>query len=250
MPRRGAGVGAIKNKNLAQARYKDKGSEISADQIAQMAKQMETFRTHLADFASKHKGDIKKDSTFRVQFQEMCASIGVDPLASSKGFWAEMLGVGDFYYELGVQIIEVCLATSHRNGGLIGIDELKRKLTATGGRSRQDISTDDLLRAIRKLKVLGNGFSVIPVGGSFLVQSVPGELTMDHTTVLQQADGTGFVTVSQLVKELNWESGRAHRAMDYMVREGLAWVDDQSPTDRQYWFPGLFTDLKASAAAS
>ena len=37
--------------------------------------------------------------------------------SASKGFWAEMLGVGDFYYELGVQIIEVCLATSHRNGG-------------------------------------------------------------------------------------------------------------------------------------
>jgi len=36
---------------------------------------------------------------------------------ASKGFWAEMLGVGDFYYELGVQIVEVCLATSHRNGG-------------------------------------------------------------------------------------------------------------------------------------
>lgn len=36
---------------------------------------------------------------------------------ASKGFWAEMLGVGDFYYELGVQIIEICLATSHRNGG-------------------------------------------------------------------------------------------------------------------------------------
>ena len=38
--------------------------------------------------------------------------------SASKGFWAEMLGVGDFYYELGVQIIEVCLATSHRNGGM------------------------------------------------------------------------------------------------------------------------------------
>ena len=37
----------------------------------------------------------------------MCASIGVDPLASGKGFWSEMLGVGDFYYELGVQIVEV-----------------------------------------------------------------------------------------------------------------------------------------------
>ena len=45
----------------------------------------------------------------------MCATIGVDPLASSKGFWSEMLGVGDFYYELGVQIVEVCMASSHRN---------------------------------------------------------------------------------------------------------------------------------------
>ncbi len=34
----------------------------------------------------------------------MCASVGVDPLASNKGFWTELLGFGDFYYELGVQI--------------------------------------------------------------------------------------------------------------------------------------------------
>jgi len=31
----------------------------------------------------------------------MCAKVGVDPLASNKGFWAELLGIGDFYYELG-----------------------------------------------------------------------------------------------------------------------------------------------------
>ncbi len=31
----------------------------------------------------------------------MCAKCGVDPLASNKGFWAELLGIGDFYYELG-----------------------------------------------------------------------------------------------------------------------------------------------------
>lgn len=45
--------------------------------------------------------DIKKNAEFRKHFQEMCATIGVDPLASSKGFWSEMLGVGDYYYELG-----------------------------------------------------------------------------------------------------------------------------------------------------
>lgn len=45
--------------------------------------------------------DIKKNAEFRGHFQQMCATIGVDPLASSKGFWSEMLGVGDYYYELG-----------------------------------------------------------------------------------------------------------------------------------------------------
>ena len=45
--------------------------------------------------------DIRKNPTFRAQFHEMCAKVGVDPLASNKGFWAELLGIGDFYYELG-----------------------------------------------------------------------------------------------------------------------------------------------------
>lgn len=113
-----------------------------------MSKQLDTFKSHLEEFASKHKQEIRKSSQFRVQFQEMCATIGVDPLAceklfefqqliwrenrllltppflfmlcllAGKGFWSEMLGVGDFYYELGVQIIEVCLALKHRNGGV------------------------------------------------------------------------------------------------------------------------------------
>lgn len=44
------------------------------------------------------------------------------------------------------------------------------------------------MRAIKKLKVMGNGFGMIPVGGSYLVQSVPAELNMDHTVVLQLAE--------------------------------------------------------------
>lgn len=47
---------------------------------------------------------------------------------------------------------------------------------------------DDLMRAIKKLKVMGNGFGMIPVSGSYLVQSVPAELNMDHTAVLQLAE--------------------------------------------------------------
>ncbi len=56
----------------------------------------------------------------------MCANIGVDPLASNKGVWAQVLGFGDFYYELGVQIVEACLATRSLNGGLMDMQSLMR----------------------------------------------------------------------------------------------------------------------------
>lgn len=93
---------------------------------------------------------------------------------------------------------------------------------------------DDLVRAIKKLKAMGNGFGMIPVGGSYLVQSVPAELNMDHTVVFQLAEviyiknknfehiynrimsdliiafqKKGYVTVSEIRDSLKWERERA-----------------------------------------
>ena len=70
--------------------------------------------------------EIRRDPIFRAQFHTMCANIGVDPLASNKGMWAQLLGFGDFYYELGVQVVEACLATRTVNGGLIDLETLSR----------------------------------------------------------------------------------------------------------------------------
>ena len=144
-------------------------------------------------FAREHKQEIRKDPEFRRHFQEMCSSIGVDPLASGKGFWSNMLDIGDFYYELGVQIVEVCMASAHKTGGLMELGELRQKLIRARsaaifvvtpkinlpprgrGSHHQDITEDDLLRATKKLRVLGTGFTVIPLdSGRYLVQVING----------------------------------------------------------------------------
>jgi len=273
MRRRGAGIGAIQKDKLAAAKYKEKGNEIQEANVQEMSKQMEKFRANLEEFARNHKQDIKKDPAFRKHFQDMCASIGVDPLASSKGFWSEMLGFGDFYYELGVQIIEVCMATSHKTGGLMELEELRRRLIKSRMGSRQrrrlqassdnndhsqtEISQDDVLRSIKKLKVLGNGFSVIPLGsgsgGRLLVQSVPGELSMDQTAILQQAESNGgWVTARGLCQDLGWEPQRSSRTLDKMLADEIAWLDTQATEDGatgqdMYWIPSLFA---ASSVAS
>lgn len=249
--RRNAGLGAINKKKLAESKFKEKGYELAQDQLNELSKHLEQFRENLQDFAAKHKNEIKKNPKFRRQFQEMCASVGVDPLASGKGFWSEMLGVGDFYYELGVQIVEICMAATPRNGGLMPLEELRERLNKVRSRKSgsEEISMDDLQRAIKKLKVLGNGFTVIPISGDkkgeetrYLVQSVPGELSTDHTAVLSSAEeGGGKVGVKTLVESRSWEENRAQRALDHLVKEGLAWVDDQDKRQTLYWFPALFS---------
>ena len=60
--------------------------------------------------------------------------------AANKGFWAQLLGVGDFYYELAVQAIEVCIATRSTNGGLIVLEELLTRLKAKRGKYANEIA--------------------------------------------------------------------------------------------------------------
>jgi hypothetical protein len=80
----------------------------------------------------------------------MCSSIGVDPLAGPRkgGWWAELLGLGDWHYELGVQIVDVCVSTRDRNGGLIAMSEVIRLVSKLRGMSGGSITEEDVVRSI------------------------------------------------------------------------------------------------------
>lgn len=236
--RRRPGIGGLQNAAAARDQYRLLGENVAKLRTDLMKEQLATFRSQLEEFARKHKNDIRKNPAFRAQFHEMCAKVGVDPLASNKGFWAELLGIGDFYYELGVQIIEVCLATRPHNGGLISLDDLCKLLGQRRIAVRDTISEDDCLRAISKLKVLGSGFEVITVGKRKLVRSVPTELNKDHNEILEMAQAQGFVTVDEVQRRLNWSSGRATDALETLLEEGLSMIDDgHRDGKRRYWFP-------------
>ena len=49
--------------------------------LLQLSKQVDSFRSNLEEFAGQHREEIRRNPQFRSQFQEMCAAIGVDPLA-------------------------------------------------------------------------------------------------------------------------------------------------------------------------
>ncbi|KAG9322660.1 hypothetical protein KVV02_007927 [Mortierella alpina] len=272
----------------SQESYQRVGQTISDNQMEQLRSQMDTFRTNLETFARLHRKDIQKDPEFRMHFQKMCGNIGVDPLASSKGYWGELLGVGDFYYELGIQIIDVCLSTRALNGGLMELSEVKRRVERMRGlrdnnnsnnksnststlNSSTNISTskwslptskdasmaiteDDVLRSIKTLAPLGSGFQVLQIGDKKMVSSVPRELNRDQSVILGLVQKTnGHVNVNVVVERLGWESGRIKAALDTLLEDSLMWIDKQAEP-YEYWVPGFFEpeddDIYATAPSA
>ena len=75
-----------------------------------MNEQFGIFKANLETFAFKHKKDICEDPIFRADFQKMCEEIGVYPIASKLGIGSTLSELNDFYYELAIQIINICMA--------------------------------------------------------------------------------------------------------------------------------------------
>jgi len=259
MRRRGPGVGGIKRHAQVKVALQLKGQEIAGDRVDHARDILTTFRASLETFARKHKAQIRSDPLFRTRFQEMCEAIGVDPLASTGGkrgalnLWGEMLGLGDFYHQLGVRIVELCMVTRSSNGGLMSIHDLTRRLNKNTQRAADCVSEDDVARAVGKLSILGGGFGLIKLQALTMVMSVPLELNADHTSVLAfAATQRGRVSPLQLTAPaaaagtrqgseaggaaggqergaaaggLGWALERAERALQRLAAEGMAWVD-------------------------
>lgn len=245
--RRGVGVSAVKKKKDAEQRYASLADKLEATQDAHVQQFLSTFRTSLEEFARKHKKKIRDDPLFRCRFTDMCYEIGVDPLRSSKGFWTEVLGVGEFFYELGIKVIEVCVATRLANGGLISLEELEYHLSTGSSASRNKITQDDIKRAISKLGVLGNGFRII---NETMVLSVPVELNRDQTVALELARGSGSLTLSQVRLKLDCSAERATEILDSLLKDGFAWIDDAAGNDAAYFFPSIWLENVQSPSDS
>ncbi|KAJ7905264.1 EAP30/Vps36 family-domain-containing protein [Mycena olivaceomarginata] len=240
MHRRG-GLAAFDRQEQSKRSFAVLSTQLSQAQVDHLHAQLNQFRTALAHFATTHRDSIRKDPAFRHAFQQMCSSIGVDPLAGPRkgGWWAEMLGLGDWQYELGVQIVDVCVSTRERNGGLIEMEDLLRLVTKLRGVSGGEVTADDIVRSIKTLQPLGVGYQVVTLAdGRRMVRSVVKELDEDQAVVLAIAQQEGGRIVEDiLISRKGWTRGRARAALENMLlRDGLCWLDEQDEEcGKAYW---------------
>ncbi|PWY75540.1 ESCRT-2 complex [Aspergillus heteromorphus CBS 117.55] len=256
--RRGVGLGAFANRTQASQSFANHGATLRSTHTTSLQTQLSVFQSLLHTFALEHSSTIKSNPTFRAEFARMCNAIGVDPLAASnvkgknarKGlgeigsFWTQIMGgdMNDFYFEVAVRVVELCRGTRSENGGLIGLEECRRRVgkgKAVG--SGLEITDDDVLRAVKSLEPLGSGFSIVRVGSKQYIRSVPKELNTDQATVLEVIQVLGYVSISMLQANLTWEKARAQTVIDDLVADGLVWVDAQGE-ENEYWSPQNLLD--------
>lgn len=216
MRRGGPGLAALDRSLHSSAQYDTLGTELTTSQLNELRSQLDVFSNALRQFAQQHRRDIVRDPEFRHAFQQMCANIGVDPLAGGPprsmvsgsvkdglvargggklaGLWNDFLGLSDFQNELSVQIIDVCVSTREINGGYIDVRQLVRTINrmrtgkelAVVSDAQQGLVTEnDIVQSIKLLKPLGTGYEIVKMAnGVTMVRSVPKELNSDSTVVL------------------------------------------------------------------
>ncbi|KAI9886898.1 MAG: hypothetical protein M1823_001267 [Watsoniomyces obsoletus] len=251
--RKGIGLASIDRLQQTSQQYASHGSTLRAEHLSSLTTQLSVFQNLLHQFSISHGKEIRSNPAFRAEFARMCNAIGVDPLVSSYhgngskskdggNFWTQMLGrtVNDFYFEIAVRVVEVCRATKAVNGGLLPVTEARERVAKGRGvvGGQVEISDDDILRAVRSLKPLGSGFSIVIIGQQPMIRSVPKELNTDQATVLEALQVLGYVTVSMLRANLEWEGFRAQTVLEDLLADGLVWIDTQSEDgEDEYWAP-------------
>lgn len=187
----------------------------------------------------------------------MCSALNIDFLASSynkgdtsggESIWTQLLGgsVNDFYFNLGVLIVEECRSTRSENGGLISVSDLKARIQKGRGiGGGMSVTDDDVKRAVDSLAPLGSCFSIMTIGHRSLIRSVPKELNTDQSTVLEAIQILGYVTVSMLQINLGWERPRAHAVVEDLMADSLVWVDTQAG-ENEYWSPAFMAAATGS----
>lgn len=207
--RRGIGVGYVQETTSVKEQMKDLGSRITAERVTDVMDQLEELEKQLRTLAKRYEKAIQEDPVVRARFRRLAESLGLDLLSSQKNIFSGVLGLGDFYYRLAGKVVECCMAERKFFGSYVPLDrvleQVKKPLSSIllskpqGGKGKEEsewskkkevteeinISQEDVLTALKKLRCFGSGYDVVTLGGIFYIRTSPdGTEGKDSTHVI------------------------------------------------------------------
>lgn len=272
MSYRNTGYSSLQRHLDSSNSYSNLSTALSSQQTAALSSQLITLQTAITKFSTQHRTKIANSPSFRSHFSQLTSELGVDPLGGgTKGLW-DKLGLGDWYFALGVQIVDVCLNKRERSGGFISLDEVIKGVEnlRNGGIKMKrlisnEVTEEDIRRAIEVLEPLGCGYALIELnsrngsgsgavgggvgGGRKVIKCSPGGLDKDSLIIIEVANQSnkGFTTREEVINYVttsttnNWTEERVDRAFEKaLLDDGIVWIDETGSNGVEYWAPALF----------
>lgn len=178
--RRGIGVGYVHSNAATKTQMNELGSRITAERVGDISAQLESLEAQLRTLSQRHKEAIMKDPVVRARFRQLAESLGLDLLSSQKNVFAGVLGLGDFYFQLAGKVVEFCMNERKFCGSYVPLKRTVEQvelhfdgLISKEKGKKTHISEDDVTTALSKLRVLGEGYTIVKLGGVKFIQTTP-----------------------------------------------------------------------------
>lgn len=104
--------------------------------------------------------------------------------------------------------------------------------------SEQKITRNDIERALGTIICLGSGCCIFK--GEY-VCTVPFVLSDDTGEMMNVAEEFGFVSLTLMQKKKGWSSDRYKEKSEFVIKEGLVWVDKKYGGEILLFFPSMMT---------
>ncbi len=201
-------------------------------------------QSSLKSIVMNQKKQLEKDEEYQKRFYKLCNDIGVDPFTQKKGFLSGLLNknLDEFYKQLGMRVLGVCLDTRYENGGLIKLSEIKERLNSNSdGTKAGHVHSADIRMAVEKLSVLSSSLCIVHIedeeGGEVeYIKSADMELSGDSLKILAKANRRkGKLQVADMGHDTN---GKWKKELDLFVDQGIAWIDVHEGLTT-YYFPTI-----------
>ena len=237
------GIKDIERKIKIKSAMEKKDAELLLKDISNMMQQVEELKQHLKKLEKKWGKKIKTNKEYYQQIIEIRRSLGL-PEQIGVYEWKEKAGLkekvfgGEFYDQLGIELLEIGKKLSSETGGILSLAELMIRVNKL--RPGKVVGANDITKALEtlvKAKVIPP-IKTLPSGVK-IVEFIPANLSEDHETVLNLASREGYITIENLILKTGWSLERANRVLNELVEKGIAIKDTEYMEGTKYWFPGF-----------
>ena len=201
-------------------------------------------QSSLKSIVVNQKKQLEKDEEYQKKFYKLCNDIGVDPFTQKKGFLSGLLNknLDEYYKQLGMRVLGVCLDTRFQNGGLIRLADVKARLNEHAENKSERVHSSDIRTAVGKLSVLSSSLCIVHIedeemGGEVeYIKSADMEFSGDSLRILARANKKkGKLQVADMGHDTN---GKWEKELNLFVDQGIAWVDIHDGLTT-YYFPTI-----------